>query len=634
MISEFSIPSVNEKADIFRMTQIIERGHVETTDYAYIKGVNNGSECNYGRYWLSTLTDDYTCRDDAYYGINDAQAVGGGMYSDYAYSDDDSIATKLMVDYDDIVYYGSNEKNYKDGIKTFEYGEYPQTKASYVETQILDNLESSGNLNKTGKRYAYNIGDVSHGLTLAYDEEYEYNGQKYVKAKITNSKLVLPDFEKHRSHLWIKVEPIVWYTDYNKHLAVTGKNIIGGVQYNIKPVEGLNNTFLKSFIENGFKKDISNIYTQVNTSSNNVKKKVSKSNSTNNSQKNQSSGTSKQNKNTFTKPNPFKFDASSEEDIMRAAIESDLPVFLHGKSSDGKSARVKQIDPDCTIIYLRNATPEVLNGRSICVPGTEEIKDIKPTWLVKLEEKCKNEPDKIHILFFDEISNALPSIQGMAFNIVLDKEVNGKWKLPDNSRIVAAGNEVEDSLSANEIAEPLFNRFVHVYIRTNLNNWLIWASDKDIHPYIYTYMVNSKGRYLRTDYNGEKPNADPRKWEMASKMLYKTGNPLLLRGLLGEDVARDFANFCKNTIITVDDVLNEKVTAKDVKNFDIAQKTLCVNSLSQVKEGDLDEIREFVTTFGPELTTLFDKLWLHDDSSRLERLQEAQMVNRMVLSRR
>ena len=86
--------------------------------------------------------------------------------------------------------------------------------------------------------------------------------------------------------------------------------------------------------------------------------------------------------------------------------------------------------------------------------------------------------------------------------------------------------------------------------------------------------------------------------------------------------------------LNIDDVLNEKVTVKDVKNFDIAQKTLCVNSLSQVKEGDLDEIREFVTTFGPELTTLFDKLWLHYDSSRLERLQEAQMVNRMVLSRR
>ncbi len=46
--------------------------------------------------------------------------------------------------------------------------------------------------------------------------------------------------------------------------------------------------------------------------------------------------------------------------------------------------------------------------------------DIKPTWLKKLEEKCEKEPDKNHIVFLDEITNALPSIQGMAFNIVLD----------------------------------------------------------------------------------------------------------------------------------------------------------------------------------------------------------------------
>jgi hypothetical protein len=330
----------------------------------------------------------------------------------------------------------------------------------------------------------------------------------------------------------------------------------------------------------------------------------------------------------------YSFNNVNQEEILRAAIESYLAVFLHGMSSDGKSARVKELDPDCTIIYLRNATPEMLNGRSICVPGTEEIKDIKPTWLVKLEEKCANEPNKIHILFFDELSNALPSIQGMAFNIVLDKEVNGKWKLPENSRIVAAGNEVEDSLSANEIAEPLFNRFVHVYIRTDLNNWLIWASNKDIHPYIYTYMVTSRGKYLRTKYNGETPNADPRKWEMASKMLYRTNNPLLLKGLLGEEVTRDFSNFCKNQIITVDDVLSERVTTSDIKSFDIAQKTLCVNSLSQVKDEDLDEVRAFIISMGPELTTLFDKLWIHEDESRIERLQEARMVNQMILSRR
>ena len=119
----------------------------------------------------------------------------------------------------------------------------------------------------------------------------------------------------------------------------------------------------------------------------------------------------------------FSFNNVNQEEILRAAVESDLAVFLHGMSSDGKSARVKELDPDCTIIYLSNATPEMLNGRSICVPGTEEIKDIKPTWLVKLEEKCANEPNKIHILFFDELTNAVHTIQGMAFNIVLDKSL-------------------------------------------------------------------------------------------------------------------------------------------------------------------------------------------------------------------
>ena len=157
--------------------------------------------------------------------------------------------------------------------------------------------------------------------------------------------------------------------------------------------------------------------------------------------------------------NPYNlnFDKVSEEDIIRGAIESNIAVFLHGPSSEGKSARVKQIDPDCVIIYLRNASPESLNGKSVYNAETGEMIDIKPTWLKKLEAKCEKEPDKLHILFFDEITNALPSIQGIAFNIVLDKEVNGKWKLPCNARIVAAGNDMQDSLAANELAEPLFS---------------------------------------------------------------------------------------------------------------------------------------------------------------------------------
>ena len=327
--------------------------------------------------------------------------------------------------------------------------------------------------------------------------------------------------------------------------------------------------------------------------------------------------------------NPYNLEETevSEEEIIKGAIEADLAVFLHGRSSEGKSARVKAIDPDCVTVYLRNATPESLNGKSVYDPNTGTLKDIKPTWLQKLEERCEREPDKNHIVFFDEITNALPSIQGMAFNIILDKEVNGIWKLPSNARIVAAGNEMSDSLSANQLSEPLFNRFVHVYIETTLPKWLLWASENDIHPAIYAFLATTQGATLRTPFTGDKPNADPRKWEMASKLLYKTNNPHMLRGLLGKEVTKEFIKFCKKPIITVKDVLEGNYTEDEITYMNTDEKHATAYSLSQVKEENLEEVRMFVTKLGSELLEVFDNLWVHNNESRLERLQEARLEN-------
>ena len=285
------------------------------------------------------------------------------------------------------------------------------------------------------------------------------------------------------------------------------------------------------------------------------------------------------------KHNPYGFDFKdvSEEEIIKGALLSNVAVFLHGKSGEGKSARVKQFDPDCEIVYLRNATPEVLNGKSVFNQETKEMIDVAPTWFKRITKKCEEEPDKIHIVFFDEITNALPSIQGMAFNIILDKEVNGIFKLPENVRIVAAGNDLNDSLAANQMAEPLFNRFAHVYINTTTESWLKWASTKKtdyekldyerkeehltIHPAIYAYIAyRSYGGLdvLRTPYNGERPNADPRKWEMASKVLYETGKPEMLRALIDEELTRDFVSFVRQSVITIEDVLNGNYSDSDL----------------------------------------------------------------------
>ena len=311
--------------------------------------------------------------------------------------------------------------------------------------------------------------------------------------------------------------------------------------------------------------------------------------------------------------NPYGLDFAevSEEDIIKNSIESGIAVFLHGKSSDGKSARVKKIDPNLQIIYLRNATPESLNGKSVYNSAEGRMIDIKPTWLVKLEKICEEEPDKNHVVFFDEISNALPSIQGSAFNIVLDGEVNGKWKLPKNARIVAAGNEVKDSLAANKIAEPLFNRFAHVYIVTTVPGWLKWASENGIHPAIYDFIACYGEKVLRSDYDGVTPNADPRKWEMASKILYQTNNPSLLAALVGEDICKKFVEFCELDVITLEDVLSGEYILGSKKPGNVVIYASLMN-LSLVDEEHFELVRNLVEELGEEYLDVFDTMWLNN----------------------
>lgn len=341
-----------------------------------------------------------------------------------------------------------------------------------------------------------------------------------------------------------------------------------------------------------------------------------------------------QTKNIFSKErkNPYNLDFTkvSEEDIIKGAIESGVAVFLHGPSSEGKSARVKQIDPTCEIIYLRNATPESLNGKSVYNQSTGEMIDIKPSWLRKVEEKCKSEPNKLHVVFFDEITNALPSIQGIAFNIVLDREINGIWKLPDNARIVAAGNDMKDSLAANQLAEPLFNRFAHVYIKTTTESWLKWASENNIHPAIYSYIAYRNGETLRSEYDGEKPNADPRKWEMASKILYKTGNPEMLRALIGEDIAKEFVEFCNQQVITLEDVINDNYTKQDIQLLNTAERYATTMGLLQVDINNLDKVRSFLSELGNEFCSIFDLKWCHGDEERLELIAETKLTKTKI----
>jgi len=585
------------------------------TDFSVLLGILNfNSGIKYCSYWTKSKSLGGS--------VKSIDGINGALMS--VNETNRSIGARPVINYS-LIKNGAKEVGKRKGIKIVEYGEYPQMLENDTMAGHLENIYKNGTLKQTGKIYTTDS-TYSNDNTAPFKEnkfiEYEALNYKYIRfvpdmycfgKRLANGKILAPC-----SAYWIKVLPLRWLVDEENNIALSENVIFSGIQFCDKPNYDGNfyKTNIKKFMDNYFSKEIVN---------NVVHEEVVE-------EKEYNSNLRKQN------PYNFKFNEVSEEDIIKSMVESNVAVFLHGRSSEGKSARVKQLDPDLEIVYLRNVTPDSLNGKSVYNSESGEMIDVAPTWYKKLKAKCEAEKDKLHILFFDEITNALPSIQGMAFNIILDKEVNGIWKLPDNCRIVAAGNDIDDSLAANQLAEPLFNRFAHVYIETKVNDWLNWAITSEeeyerldneenkekrmkIHPSIYAFIAYKGEKALRSKFTGNKPNADPRKWELASKVLYKSNNPYTLRALVGSDITKEFAEFCKIDVITLEDVLSGNYSEEDLK-MNVSEKYATTVGLSMCEEKDILVVRNFVSKLGKEILATFDSLWCHGDSRRLEKLTQ------------
>jgi len=575
-----------------------------------------------GYYWTKSDDGENHARVVDFNGNEDCDDVckrNGGARPALPFSSIDSIPTN-----------GEHPKRARDGILEVEYGFYPQKAVSKDLQEILEKAYENGGLLKTHNSYTTDSVAYDDRYTVfkpQIHQEYEYNGKRYVRVQantFTYNKFTLSNGELYykRAIVWVEVSAVKWLVDEKSRIMITDKLIFSGVQFNRErnyQEKDFDKTDIKKFMDTYFSRDLvqsRGIVGQVQTRGASI---------------------------TTRNENPYnlEFEQVSEIDIIRGAIESNVSVFLHGKPGCGKSDRVKQLDPDFIELNLSHLDPELLDG----LAGEKDGKavHIKPPWLEELEIKCKEEPDKIHILFLEELTNASPMMQSKAYGIALDKKVAGRWKLPENARVVAAGNELEDSLAANEMAEPLYDRFAHVDIETTVEGWLEWAVTPEsfyerleykkqegprqkIHPAIYAYIAYVGNEVLRTPYNREKPepHADPRRWKMASDMLYASNNPNTLRAIIGVDLTSDFIAFCMMPTISLQDVIEGNYTEQDLE-MDIGRKLATVSGLVRVDAENMPKVREFIKKLGPEMCKKFEVQWSGGNLERLEQIQELRL---------
>jgi hypothetical protein len=202
------------------------------------------------------------------------------------------------------------------------------------------------------------------------------------------------------------------------------------------------------------------------------------------------------------------------------AFRKQRPLFLWGPPGIGKSELVADITEELGgyMIDLRLGQMEPTDIRGIPFYN----KDLgKMDWAAPIElpdeELAGQYP--IVVLFLDEMNSSAPSVQAAAYQLILNRRI-GKYHLPKNVVIVAAGNRESDKGVTYRMPTPLANRFIHQEMKVEFGPWQEWAVNKNIHKDVVGYLSFAKQDLYDFDAkSASRAFATPRSWSFVSELL-------------------------------------------------------------------------------------------------------------------
>lgn len=305
--------------------------------------------------------------------------------------------------------------------------------------------------------------------------------------------------------------------------------------------------------------------------------------------------------------------------LITKAIESGLIPFLEGSPGTAKSTLIRQVAEDFNLklidVRLSTLEPSDLTG----IPFKTEVDlangskadrvrhapstlfpisgDALPPKLDKdgiqllelpydedgkpiLNDKNKHVPVPAFydgwFIFFDEMTSAMPAMQGAVFRILLEREVS-EYKLHPSVVMAAAGNREQDKAVVFPMSTPLRTRLCFIEVTVDLPDWIKWATKEGINSKVITYLQWKPDMLNAFDPHIKQLNcAIPRTWHFASNLINNEedlGNAVdetnvelftLLKGVIGT-AAIEFKAF----LAVYSQLPDIKKILKDPKNADV-----------------------------------------------------------------
>jgi len=335
---------------------------------------------------------------------------------------------------------------------------------------------------------------------------------------------------------------------------------------------------------------------------------------------------------------------NSAKAALRHAFKRKRPVFLWGPPGIGKSDSIHQLGTEMNahVIDVRLSLWEPTDIKGIPYFNAN---DNTMSWAPPVELPTRELASQYPavILFLDEMNSAPPSVQAAAYQLILNRRV-GTYRLPDNVIVVAAGNREADKGVTYRMPAPLANRFVHLELRVDFDDWFQWAINNNIHKDVVGYISFAKQDLYDFDpKTASRSFATPRSWSFVSELLEEDINDAtladLVSGAVGEGTGVKFMAHRKvaGRMPNPTDILSGKVKELKVKEISAMYSltvSLCyeLKDAAQKKTKNWDEMadnffRFMMENFETELTVMGAKIALTNydlplDPSKMKNFDE------------
>lgn len=179
--------------------------------------------------------------------------------------------------------------------------------------------------------------------------------------------------------------------------------------------------------------------------------------------------------------------------LVKAMVSIRRPVLLTGAPGIGKSEWITELAADLNrklFDGLRASMLDAVDVRGMPVPDivANLTRWIPPAFFPR-------DADGPSILFLDELTRGNTLVMNALMSLSIPPFKAGEYTLPDQCSIIAATNRDIDGSGLFKMPKALANRYLHLNIVVDVDEWIGWAYDHSIEPIVIAF-IRSRPKLL------------------------------------------------------------------------------------------------------------------------------------------